>query len=297
MPSLQIRGVEHYYEWITTSDQLLPSGQPISDKPIMVFVHGWGGSLRYWRSTAEALSNSFECLLYDLRGFGRSRLSRPISSEVKALDYELETYADDLAILLDQFGLDQVYLNAHSTGASVAVLFLDRYPQRVRQAILTCHGVFEYNPFTFKAFHKAGGYVVAFRPNWFKRIPGIEHMFMSRFLRRPIPNQAKREFLEDFLLADSEAAVGTIYTAVSQKAALEMPQAYARLQVPALLISGEYDQIIPVKLGRLAASQNSAVKHVIIPNTGHFPMLEDAATYLQLVREFVQVPEGASNQG
>lgn len=297
MPLIQIRGVDHYYEWITTSEQLLPSGKPTSDKPIMVFVHGWGGSTRYWKSTAEALSDQFECLLYDLRGFGRSLLPRPIPPELEALDYELETYADDLAVLLDQFGLERVYLNAHSTGASVAVLFLDRYPQRVEQAILTCHGVFEYNPFTFKAFHQVGGYVVAFRPNWFKRILGIEHMFMSRFLRRPIPNQAKREFLEDFLTADAEAALGTIYTAVSQKAALEMPQAYASLKVPTLLISGEYDQIIPVKLGRLAASHNPTVEHVIIPNTGHFPMLEDAATYLQLVRDFLQVPEAMPKQG
>ncbi len=297
MPSIQVRGVEHYYEWVSASEQLLPSGQPVSNKPVMVFIHGWGGSTRYWKSTAEALSDSFDCLLYDMRGFGRSALPRPVPTEVVDLGYELETYADDLALLLDQLGLERVYLNAHSTGASVAVLFLDLYPHRVEQAILTCHGVFEYNPFTFKAFHKVGGYVVAFRPDWFRRIPGIEHMFMSRFLRRPIPNQAKREFLEDFLIADSEAALGTIYTAVSQKAAIEMPQAYARLQVPTLLISGEYDQIIPVKLGRLAASQNSSVEHVVIPNTGHFPMLEDAATYLQLVRKFLQIPESVSNQG
>jgi proline iminopeptidase len=67
-----------------------------------------------------------------------------------------------------------------------------------------------------------------------------------------------------------------------------MPQEYARLQVPTLLISGEYDQIIPVKLGRAAAAQSQQVKHVVIPNTGHFPMLEDAETYLPLVQAFLQ---------
>lgn len=295
MPLIQIRGVNHYYEWVSTSEKL-PSGKPISNKPVMVFVHGWGGSFRYWKSTAEALSDRFECLLYDLRGFGQSPLPRPVPTGVIELGYELEAYADDLALLLDQLGLDRVYLNAHSTGASIAVLFLNRYPDRVEQAILTCHGVFEYNPITFKAFHRVSGYVVAFRPNWFKQIPGIEQMFMARFLRRPIPQQAKREFLEDFLIADAEAALGTIYTAVCEKAAIEMPPAYAALKVPTLLISGQYDQIIPVKLGRLAAAQNAAVEHVVIPNTGHFPMLEDAETYLQLVRRFLQVPEAISPQ-
>lgn len=285
MAFILIRGVKHYYEWIRGSGSGSLEG---SGKPVMVFVHGWAGSTRYWRSTATALSDQFDCLLYDLRGFGKSSLPRPLPAEVAEIGYELEAYADDLAILLDQLGLEQIYLNAHSTGASIVVPFLNRYAHQVERAVLTCHGVFEYNPLTFSAFHQVGGYVVAFRPGWLKRIPGIDQMFMARFLRRSIPSQAKREFLEDFLNADPEAALGTIYTAVSQKAAIEMPQAYAELKVPTLLISGEYDQIIPVKLGRLAAAQNSAVQHVVLPNTGHFPMLEDTETYLKIVRSFLQ---------
>jgi len=90
MPLVNVRGVDHYYEWIATS-------QPLDDKPVMVFIHGWGGSARYWQSTAEALSDQFNCLLYDLRGFGRSRLP----SESVGLLYEMEDYAEDLAILLE----------------------------------------------------------------------------------------------------------------------------------------------------------------------------------------------------
>lgn len=282
MPLTSIRGVDHYYEWVSRS------AQPGLDKPVLVFIHGWAGSTRYWRSTAEAFSEQFDCLLYDLRGFGQSRLPRPIPAEVAELGYELESYVEDLALLLDSLGLKRVFLNSHSTGASIAVLFLAHYPERVERAVLTCHGVFASNPLAFKAFHQVGRYVVLFRPGWLKRIPTVDRLFMARFLRRPIPAQARQEFLEDFLTADFEAALGTIYTAVSERAALEMPQEYASLQVPTLLISGEYDQIIPVKLGRAAAAQSPQVRHVVIPNTGHFPMLEDAATYLPLVQNFLQ---------
>ncbi|QYO64304.1 alpha/beta fold hydrolase [Leptolyngbya sp. 7M] len=294
MPFVSIRGVDHYYEWISTAPNA-STAAPNRGKPVMVFVHGWAGSTRYWQSTAQALSDQFDCLLYDLRGFGQSRLPRPIPADLLELGYELETYADDLALLLDQLGLDRVYLNAHSTGSSIAALFLNRYSERVQRAILTCHGVFDYNPITFKAFHRAGSYVVAFRPLWLKQIPGIDRMFMSRFLHRPIPAEARQAFLEDFLNADYEAALGTIYTAVSEKAALEMPLEYERLTVPTLLISGQYDKIIPVKLGRKAAALSPRVEHVVIPKTAHFPMLEDAETYLSLVRQFLQVPQQVSS--
>lgn len=306
MPHIQIRGVDHYYQWVSdqsNSDQFnsnqsnletagsSATNQPNFGKPVLVFLHGWAGSTRYWESTAQALADQFDCLLYDLRGFGRSRLPRPLPDTVTALGYELDSYADDLALLLDQLGLQQVFLNAHSTGASIAALFLNRYPERVNRAILTCNGVFEYDERAFKAFHQFGGYVVGFRPNWLSKIPLVDRMFMARFLRRSIPATARRAFLEDFLMADYEAALGTIYTAVSKQASEVMPQEFAKLTVPTLLISGEYDQIIPVELGRKAAMLNPNVEHVVIPETAHFPMLEDSQTYLQLVREFLQVPQ------
>jgi len=88
-------------------------------------------------------------------------------------------------------------------------------------------------------------------------------------------------------MADEAAAIGTMVTAVSKKAAEEMPQEFARLSVPTLLVAGEFDQIIPAIMGKQAASLSNKVEFVIIPNTSHFPMLEDAATYLQRIRDFL----------
>jgi proline iminopeptidase len=278
MPLINIRGVEHHYEWI-------PNPPTSQEKPVMVFIHGWGGSARYWESTAKALSDTFDCLLYDLRGFGRSRLPQ----EPIELLYQMEDYAEDLAVLLDALELDRVYINAHSMGASTATLFLNRYPERVERAILTCSGVFEYDEKAFAAFHKFGGYVVKFRPRWFLRIPFASQLFMARFLYRPLPAALSRAFLEDFLEADYNAALGTMLTSVSKYAAEVMPQEFAQLKVPTLLIAGEYDKIIPAKLGRRAAELSENVEYYEISDTAHFPMLEKPAIYLERVREFLGV--------
>jgi pimeloyl-ACP methyl ester carboxylesterase len=275
MPYLQVCGVDRYYQWI---EPPVPS-QP---KPVMVFLHGWGGSARYWESTARSLGDRFDCLVYDLPGFGRS----PLSS-LTLKNYELETYADDLAALLDALGLEKVYLNAHSMGASIATLFLNRYRERVERAILTCSGVFEYNEKEFAAFYRFGGWVVKFRPKWLATIPGMDKMFMARFLHQPIDRALSRAFLEDFLIADEVAALGTIYSCVSKQAAETMPEEFRQLTVPTLLISGEYDRIISAHMGKQAAHLNDTVRYVVVPATGHFPMLEDADSYLKVVREFL----------
>lgn len=289
MAYINIRGVDHYYEWISTSDR--PRS---STKPVMVFLHGWAGSARYWESTARALVGQFDCLLYDLRGFGRSPLPRPLLPDVADIGYELETYAEDLATLLDALGIQKIYLNAHSTGSSIAVFFLNLFPNRVERAILTCAGIFEYDEKAFNAFYKFGGYVVAFRPQWLAKIPFADRLFMQRFLHRPLPKRVSQAFLEDFLIADYEAAMGTVFTAVSKKAVEVMPQEFAQLTVATLLISGQYDKIIPVEMGRQAASLSSQVQHIVIPNTSHFPMLEDPETYLNHVQDFLKQPLSAS---
>jgi pimeloyl-ACP methyl ester carboxylesterase len=278
MPLLKIRGVEHHYEWIRQANTT-------KTKPIMVFVHGWGGSARYWESTAKALSETFDCLLYDLRGFGRSKLPQ----EPSELLYEMEEYAEDLAVLLDSLKCERVYINAHSLGASAAIMYLNRYPERVEKAILTCSGIFEYEPLSFTAFHKIGGYVVKFRPRWFLQFPFAGSMFMARFLHRPLPAAISRAFLEDYLEADYRAALGTMLTAVSKYAAEVMPQEFADLKVSTLLIAGQYDQIIPPKLGRHAAQLSEKVEYFEIPATAHFPMLEKPEVYLEKVREFLDI--------
>ncbi|MBW4628787.1 MAG: alpha/beta fold hydrolase [Brasilonema octagenarum HA4186-MV1] len=300
MSYTNVRGTEHYYEWIKK-----PSDS--EDKPVMVFIHGWAGSCGYWQGTAHALSEQFDCLLYDLRGFGRSygqpsvakasesvvesiELESPQAESVaiQKLTYELEEYTDDLAALLDKLHIQRVYIAAHSMGASIATLFLNRYPQRVKKAILTCSGIFEYDEKAFTTFHKFGGYVVKFRPKWLDKIPFVDRMFMARFLHRSIPAAERRAFLQDFLKADYDAALGTIFTSVSKAAAELMPQEFAQLSVSTLLVAGEYDKIIPAQMGRQAAALNDKVEFVMIPNTAHFPMLEDAPTYLKRVQEFLQ---------
>lgn len=278
MPLINVRGVNHYYEWI-------PNPPSSKEKPVMVFIHGWGGSARYWESTAKALSDTFDCLLYDLRGFGRS----PLPEEPIELLYEMEDYADDLAELLDALELNRVYINAHSMGASAAALFLNRYPERVERAILTCSGVFEYDEKSFTAFHKVGGYVVKFRPRWFLRVPLASTLFMARFVHRPLPTAVSRAFLEDYLEANYNAALGTMLTSVSKYAAEVMPQEFAQLSVPTLLVSGQYDKIIPAELGRRAAALSDNVEYFEIPGTAHFPMLEKPEIYLNRVRQFLDV--------
>ncbi|MBT9310749.1 alpha/beta fold hydrolase [Leptothoe kymatousa] len=276
MSYVSLNGVEHYYEWICTDEA-------DNQRPTLVFLHGWGGSARYWENTANSLKHQFNCLLYDLRGFGRSKAATTITSE----SGKLESFADDLALLLDKLQLERVYICAHSMGASVALYFLERFSSRVHRAVLTCNGTFEYDKRAFEAFQRFGSYVVLFRPAWLEKIPLAPQLFMSRFLKKPIPYADKKVFLRDFLQADKDTAIATLKASVSKHATESMPQAFASVDVPTLLISGQYDKITPADLGRQAAELNNRIEYHEVAGTGHFPMLEDTATYESVINQFL----------
>ncbi|MEM8505972.1 MAG: alpha/beta hydrolase [Cyanobacteria bacterium P01_D01_bin.1] len=287
MPYVSVNGVDHYYEWISTQDHPGPERKS-DEKPVMVFLHGWAGSARYWCSTAEAIKDTYDCLLYDQRGFGRSKAPTPEQFADNPELSTLESFAEDLNALLNELNLTQpVYMNAHSMGGSIGLYFLDRYPERVKKAILTCNGSFPYQKWAFEAFYLFGGYVVAFRPKWLGKVPFAPQMFMQRFLKSSIPLAEKKAFLEDFIMADSATSIGTLKAAVSKHATESMPAAFATLKVPTLMVSGQYDKITPAKLGREAAEMSDNIQYVEMPNTAHFPMMEDAESYLEITNSFL----------
>jgi len=100
------------------------TGQPI------VFSHGWPLSSDSWESQMFFLaSNGYRCIAHDRRGHGRSSQS----SEGN----EMNTYADDLAALLEKLDLKNAVLVGFSTGGGEVARYIGRHgTKRVAKAVL-----------------------------------------------------------------------------------------------------------------------------------------------------------------
>ncbi len=257
-----------------------PSGQP-TGKPVLVFLHGWGGSSRYWRSTAQALADRYDPLRIDWCGFGEA------ADRAATGDFRLTAYAADLRALLQSQGLGPVTLVAHSMGCSVTALLLEQWPEGICRAVLTCGGVFDYQPQAFALFQTLSQGIVRLRPAWLPRVPGIAPLFMARFLHRPLDAAEQQAFLEDFVRADERAASGTLRDCFTAETAAALPRAYGAIACPTLLLSGQCDRIIPAELGTAAAALNPRLDHRVLPQVGHFPMLEDPEGFRLVLGAFL----------
>jgi pimeloyl-ACP methyl ester carboxylesterase len=100
-----------------------------ADAPALVFLHGIGSNSTGFRYQFSAFDADFRVISWDAPGYGGSShlaMATPGASD----------YADALAALLDQLGIDHCHLAGSSLGAIIAAAFAARYPARTRTLAL-----------------------------------------------------------------------------------------------------------------------------------------------------------------
>ena len=111
----------HYY-------RSTPPGGAKPAKPTLVLIHGLTDNGMCWVRVADALRDSYDIVLPDTRGHGKS--------EKPQAGYDVEERAADVASLIDALGLDRPVLFGHSLGGQVATATAALYPEKVRALVL-----------------------------------------------------------------------------------------------------------------------------------------------------------------
>ena len=112
----------------TAADGATLRYQVAGSGPVVALTHGLGGHLDSWAPTVATLQDRYTVLTWDARGFGRSA-KRPD-------DLSSETWASDLAGLLDEIGADDAVIAGISMGGVISQRFALDFPDRTRALIL-----------------------------------------------------------------------------------------------------------------------------------------------------------------
>jgi pimeloyl-ACP methyl ester carboxylesterase len=100
------------------------------DGPVVVLMHGLGGSARNWGPQVRALRDTHRVVRFDARGHGRSEAP----ADPKA--YRPEQFVADVGRVLHQVGAARATLGGLSMGAGVALRFALANPERVSALVL-----------------------------------------------------------------------------------------------------------------------------------------------------------------
>ncbi len=297
MPVITVNQVSHTYERF--GDQAAPA---------LIFVHGWLLSRHYWQPVVQQLVDQFQCIAYDLRGFGESLetiASEQISDSISDVtrhefgtedcdrNYTLQAYAEDLSGLLDQLNITNAWIIGHSLGGSVAIWAAHLDPERIQGVICINAGGGIYLKNEFEKFRAVGQQLVKFRPRWLSQLPLMDWVFARDSVARPVARRWGRQRLIDFVKADAAAARGALLTSTTEEEVHRLPQIVASLEQPLHFIAGAKDTVMEPQYVRHLASfhpsfQQQAANVTELDNCGHLSMIEQPDQVAQTIRSVVQ---------
>lgn len=235
----------------------------------VLVLHGWLDDHRVFEPMFDALNlESFTYAMMDCRGYGRSK-------ELKG-DYTIDEIAGDAFSLVEKLGWDWFFVVGHCMGGMAAQRMAANAPERVRAAVLIAPvpaSGLHFDEETWALYEGAVGDAT-------KRAGVIDYSTGSRLSASWLDAVSLRSIAN----SSREAVAGYLEAWTKTDFSADMQGAAQRMKV----LVGEYDPTsTPKSMNETILSWNSRAEMEVLPNCGHYPMLETPIYLATLIERFL----------
>ena len=221
------------------------AGQPV------VFSHGWPLSADAWEAQMFFLaSNGYRCVGHDRRGHGRS--SQPWSGN------EMDTYADDLATVIEALDLRGVVLVGHSTGGGEVARYIGRHgTSRVAKAVL----MGAVPPIMLKTESNPGGLPMEVFDGFRAAYLADRSQFFLDIASGPFfgfnrPDaKVSQGLIQSWWNQGMMSGHKNAYDCIKAFSETDFTEDLKKFDVPTLILHGDDDQIVPIGASAMLSSK------------------------------------------
>lgn len=220
----------------------------------LVLIHGYPLDHSIWDRVIPLLTDTFDLIVPDLRGFGESRLS--------GREAQMSDYAADIAGLLDALDLRQAALAGHSMGGYVALAFARDYAARVRGlALISSQGLAD-------PPDRKEGRIKSAQEVEEKGVGGVAESMAPKLSVDPALQSMARELI---LKQGPDGVAAALRAMADRPDSMDLLKAF---KLPLVLVHGDTDALIPIDRAREVESAVLQARLVTLAGVGHLPMLE-----------------------
>jgi non-heme chloroperoxidase len=233
--------------------------------PVVTFSHGWPLNADAWDGQMLFLAqNGFRCVAHDRRGHGRSTQA--------SSGNDMDTYADDLAAVIEALDLSAITMIGHSTGGGEVARYIGRHGTgRVAGAVL----IGAVPPGLLKTPANPEGLPLelfdGLRTALFNDRPKFWSDFAVAFYGTNRPDaKVSQGTLDQFWRLSMQAGLKNAYECIKAFSETDFTEDLKKFDVPTLILHGEDDQIVPIKdTGMKSAQIVKGAKTIFYPGAPH----------------------------
>ena len=227
---------------ITTRDGTRISFKDWGEGQPVVFSHGWPLNADAWQSQMVFLTQSgYRAIAHDRRGHGHS--SQPSGGN------EMDTYADDLATLIEELDLRDAVLVCHSTGGGEVARYVGRHgTSRVAKAVL----VSAVPPLMLQTEANPDGQPIGVFDETRAALAADPSQFYRDLADGPFygANRADADVSQGirdaFWFQSEQAGLKNAYECIRAHSETDFTEDLKKFDVPTLIVHGDDDQIVPI---------------------------------------------------
>lgn len=252
--------------------EVIDNGETVN--PPLIFIHAFPLCSPMWENQVIYFKKEYRVITYDLRGFGNSR-----SGDGQCT---IDTHADDLINIIGDLDINLPVVCGLSMGGYILLRAIELYQERFKAVILSdTRSEADDNIQKINRF------------NQIKQIKsGDKKTFFENFLKNALCDNTLNSkknainFLSEMMGWQNELGITAALLSLASRT--DTTESLAKINIPALIIVGKEDKLTPPEAALSLHNNIKNSKLEIIPDSGHFPNIENPGRFNYVIEEFIK---------
>jgi pimeloyl-ACP methyl ester carboxylesterase len=234
----------------------------LEGRETILFVHGAGGGQYTWSYQKGFFEKEFNPIMIELPGHGESEGEG---------EQEVVRYAEHVHAFLKALGLRKVFLVGHSMGGAIVQTLALSHPEMMKGIVLVGTGArLKVLPLILDGI----------KNNFKETVLKINQFVYSR--------KAQADLIEKGVSLMLQCRPEILYSDFLACDRFDLMNEVEKIDLPALILCGDDDQLTPVKYSQFLCSRIKGSKLEVLPNAGHMLMMESPRTFNEKIEEFIR---------